>query len=118
MSAEADVYTALSSSAAVGAICGDRIKPVKLPQNITLPAISFQRITADHGGSLAGDTSNKDRVYIQIDCWAKSYDDVKSLVAAVRTGMKALVSMPLDTTDFYEDETEIYRVAFDYYVWE
>lgn len=118
MSAETETIGALIADAGVGAICGDRIRPIKLSQNEILPAISLQRITADHGGSLGGDTSNCTRVYLQIDCWAKTYGETKALAAAVRTAMKTIKSMPIDSTDFYEDDTDTHRVSFDFYVWE
>lgn len=118
MTAESDVIARLVADTGVHAICADRIRPLKLAQTETLPAVTIQRVTADFGGSLGGDTSNCTRVYVQIDCWASSYGSAKSLAAAVRTAMQSLTAIPIDSTDFYEDETDIYRVSLDFYVWE
>lgn len=114
MSAESIVVAALKAAD----VASDRVYPVKRPQDSILPAVTYQRITADFGGSLGGDTSNCTRVYLQIDCWAKTYGAAKALAAEVRAAMKTIKSMPIDSTDFYEDETEIHRVSFDFYVWE
>ena len=125
MSAEKDVIARLVADTTVHAVCADRIRPVKLKQDETLPAVTVQRVTADFGGSLQGDTTNKTRAYVQVDCYAKTYGAVDSLVTAVRTAMKSLTTsaghsraIPIDSTDFYEDVDETFRVSLDFYVWE
>lgn len=117
MSAESTVYTALQNDAGVSAIT-NTIRPLKMKQGDVLPVITYQRIDTDHAGSVLGDTSNCDRVYLQIDCWATSYETVKSLADAVRTAMKTIKSNIIDSREDYEDETEYYRVSMDFYVWD
>lgn len=120
MSAESTVFTTLRDDAGVGAVCADRIYPLKLPQGATLPAVTYQRITADHGGSLGGDTSNCDRVYMQINCWASTFGSALALADAVRAAFQAssAKTMPIDTTQDYDDDVAMYRYILDYYIWD
>lgn len=120
MSAETVLKSTLDDSAGVGAVCANRIYPNKLPQDVTLPAVSYLVVATNHGGDLQGDNAGLDRVMVQVDCWGSSYSDVKSLSAAVRTAMKTPASgraMILDARDTYEDENETHRVSLDFYIW-
>ena len=49
--AEADLYAQLSAVAALGG----RVYPLVLPQNITYPAVSYQRISAPRISTFNGD---------------------------------------------------------------
>ena len=117
MSAELKVYDALRGSATVTAIVPQaRITPMKRLQNTDLPAITYERVTNDPVQSLAGDTSNLDQVRMRVNCWSLTYSQTKSIAAAVRAAMKGLDCNFISDQDLYEDDTQIYRVAADYYV--
>lgn len=108
------VYTALS------ALAGGRVYPDILPQNVTLPAITFFRVSGRHEVSMGG-SSGLDNLRVQVDCWASSRSDADTLAESVRTAMFAATTFsvggvdgPMDT---YEDDTLIYRTSMDFSVW-
>jgi hypothetical protein len=118
MSAELTVYNALRAASPVTALVPQaRITPVKRLQNTDLPAITYERVTNDPVQSLSGDTSNLDQVRMRVNCWSLSYSQSKSIAAVVRTALKPLDSYFISDQDLYEDDTQIYRVALDYYIW-
>lgn len=76
---EKGLVTKLKSQTTAGA----RVHPM-LPQGITFPAIRYQRVTATRTQALnanVGVTS----VTLQIDCFADTYSQAKTLADEVRT---------------------------------
>lgn len=83
---ESDLRTFLLAQPAVSALIVDRLYPARLPQGVTLPAVTYQRIAGNseisHDGP--GDLA---RARIQIDCWADSYATMVSLAKAIRAAL-------------------------------
>ena len=121
---EGDLYSALSTNAAVGAIVGGtgqsaRIYPMLRPQGAALPAVTYQLIDRPRidTASLTGNNA-KVRSRMQIDCWAESYSAAKDLAAAVKNAVNsALTALNIDERDLYEDDTGIYRISSDFSIW-
>lgn len=80
----------LLATAGVTALTGSgtsaRIYPLRVPQDVTRPAIAYQKIsspkTLSHGG-----TSHLARSRFQFTCQAETYTSAKALAAAVRDGL-------------------------------
>ena len=96
---------------------------------------------------MLGDTTNLDRVRVQIDCWVDrgastsayviSLDLAKAVRAALRdfrvVGEVPIVedgelqpnipleawlrATPIDSSELYDEDTQTYRVSSDFYVW-
>ena len=120
---EESIFSHLSTVAAittyVGASSSARIYPVYLPQDPTLPAMSYQRISSQPHVSMGG-FCNLDNPRIQIDCWATSYSAVKELSEAVRDAMMSALAfraLEISDQDLFEPELEIYRVSLDFSCW-
>ena len=84
MSVQTDLVTFLLADAGISALVGTRIYPGgQLPQNPTLPAITYKLIsgnwiqTATGAAGLAGPR-------MQIDCWAETYAGADALFELVR----------------------------------
>lgn len=60
------------------ALIGDRLYCPRLPQNATLPAISY----FTRGGSADAETPNRFSPSVQFDCWAKDTPAVKGFLIA------------------------------------
>lgn len=119
MSAETELINALKANAALIALVpAARITPVKRLQGGSLPAITVERIANTPVQSIAGDTSQLDQVRLRVNCWAKTYQSTKEIAEAVRPVVATLNSHIITDQDLYEDDTQIYRVASDYYVWQ
>jgi len=90
---EEGLVTHLRADAGIQALVGNgdspetyRIFQELLPQEVTYPALSYQRISAPHALTLDGiDTFTP--VRIQIDCHAKSSSDASGLAAALNTAL-------------------------------
>ena len=116
---EPKIYSVLSGAAAVAAVVSTRIYPVVLPQDVTLPAITYSRISGGQVNSLTG-YSGLENPRIQIDVWGATYPACQTLAADVHTAMDAATTFGAhleSDMDFYEDDTKIYRVSMDFSVW-
>ena len=116
---ETSIYTVLSTDVTVSALVSTRIYPMIIPQNGTLPAVVYQRVSTLPINSLSGD-SGLDSVRIQLSCWSPTYAGAKSLGLAVRnaltlSSLKAITEMELDDID---DLTGHYRVILDFRIWQ
>lgn len=123
----ADIKTSLvnemKAHIGISALVGARIYPLILPQNPTLPAITYQRIDARVYNLLDG-ASSKDIEWFQIDCWGSSElsaDAVAAQVDACFRRFSGLLGDDLHVagigiegkTDFHEPENGIYRVMVE-----
>lgn len=120
MSIESSLYARLTAHAGVSALVGTRIYPLLMPQTPVLPAITYQRISAEHIASIGGH-SGLENPRIQIDIWALSYNTSKALAAQVRAAltesMDGFAALLLTDLDDYEPETRIYRCSLDFSLW-
>jgi len=131
----------LLSDAPVAALVGTRIYPVKLPQNVTYPAMTLLRVSSAPPTPLKGKTSlNHER--IQIDCWVREtsgatpFTAALALGAAVRERLEGYVGPMSDTRtspatvyttavqfaderEFFEADVNggYYRHSADYLLW-
>lgn len=116
---EASIFTTLTGASGVSAIVGSRVYPIILPQKTTLPAITYLRVSGAQEISLSGH-SGLESPRIQVDCWATSYAQAKSLAAAVQAAMIASTAFKVGSVsdrDLFDDETNVFRVSIDFNVW-
>lgn len=114
----------LTDNAGVAAILAGRVYPVILPQNVTYPALAYQKVTGAPDMALDGE-SGLTRNRFQIDAYGETYAAVRGLSKAVRTalnGKKFTVDavrigsvVMISERDFYEEKT--YRVSMDFSIW-
>ena len=127
---EEAVYSRLTTTAAVTAIVGagsaSRIYPNKIPQEATLPAVAYQRVSTRRVKAHAAPTGLA-RARVQVTCVAASYSVVKGLATAVRKALEgvmgtvgglALQGSWLETdADEYGDAEGLHSVRQDFMVW-
>lgn len=127
---EEAVYSRLNGNAGVSAIVGTRIYPEKIPQEATLPAVAYARISARRARSHSG-PGGLARPRIQVTCVAASYSEAKALAAATRKALDGIgVGGPvtvggvevhgswLDTdADEYGDAEGLHSVRQDFVFW-
>lgn len=116
---------ALEENAGVAALTSTRIYPLILPQNPTMPAITYQRIS----GTGQDGTSTLRQSRWQVNCWSKrrdgagGYGEVQQLATAVKAALEEYIELSqtpginmarvVNELDDYEDETQVYRVIID-----
>lgn len=120
MAAEAiqQIVAILNAAAGVTAIVGSRITPMVRPQDLTLPAVTMQRISMIPSNSMQGNAS-LDIARVQIDCWDATYAGARAAATAVRAAMDAasiLMDSEQDVQFIEEPPAGVYRIIQEYTV--
>jgi len=126
MSVEAAINAILLADPGVAAVVASRIYPVVMPEDPTLPAITYQRIDGPRETSLDLDSSLA-HPRIQVSAWGNAYADVKNAADAVREALNGFSGTIAGFTiqgiviesdnDLYDPQTRTYHVATDFEVW-
>lgn len=110
---------------------GDRMYPDTLPQQPTLPAISYQVISETRRATMRG-PDDLSRVRVQVDCWANTSIEAHAVADSVRAALDgfkgpmgsaspieaaAVGIFAVNAFSSYEPEARIYRVSRDFFVW-
>jgi hypothetical protein len=85
VSAESDLYTALSGAAAVTAIVSTRIYPDVVPQEQTIPSVAFARIGTQYERTIHSATPIMQTATLEIACMDDKRADAEALADAVVT---------------------------------
>lgn len=129
---EPALYSLVTGDAGVSALIATRMYPALMPQNVTLPAVSYSVVVApgDHHGTAA---SGYVSAIYRIDCWATTFAAARELAQAVREAIDGyrgtvtpagspLVEVTIGAIlleserDLYEDESRVYRRSQTYRV--
>lgn len=123
---EEAIYSRLTAASAVTAITSTRIYPNKIPQEATLPAIGYQRVSARRVKAHAAPTGLA-RARVQVTCVARTYSEVKALATAVRKALEGVMGTVGGATvqgswletdaDEYGDAEGLHSVRQDFMVW-
>ena len=123
---EEAIYSKLSGTAGIAAIVGTRIYQLKMPDNPTLPAITFEVSVGDQVESFTGYSSLSNPI-VSIHCWGRTAAAVNALALLVRNAIigatwtysDVTVANVLEwsTASLYDDDTEIYHIACSCRVW-
>lgn len=116
---ETKIYSALSGNATVAGKVGARIYPLVMPQDPTLPAITYQRTGAQQVNTLNG-YADLEQAYIRISSWATRYDTAKELASDIHVTMDVATEFKgllLDDSDGYDPNTGLFFVSQDYSCW-
>lgn len=120
MTFEADLKAHLAT-AAITALVGDRIAPQPLSEGSSKPAITYAIVADAPQTDLDGADGDLNNIRAQVDCWAATHDQVKSLAELVRVRMKTAAAsfhaVPGSMFEDYEPETKLHRVTRDFSCW-
>ena len=83
---ERRIYSRLVATTAVTDLVGTNIKPITQLQGASLPLITWQRITTETINHSTGATTTEN-ARIQINSYAETYDDAKTLGRAVKAAL-------------------------------
>jgi len=103
-----------------------RCYPIAIPQSPTYPLILYTKITGMRDHTLRG-ASGHAHPRFQIEAWAETYTEAKTLADAIRNALDDYSGTVLGTViwsclidseqDIYESEIEVYRTLQDYFIW-
>jgi hypothetical protein len=124
MSFEAALKSHLSGDSGIAQAVGERIFPVKLPENTTKPAIVYTKVGTTPQTDLDSDDGDLLSIRLQVDCWATGFEVVAALAELVRLRMQAATitanSFNIGSVfgqDGYDPEAKLYRVTLDFGCW-
>ncbi len=109
------IRTRLSSATAVTNLVSSRIRPLRIRQDETLPAITYEIAGGERYPSMDG-ASGLVGADVRIHCWTESYSDLQSLADAVRQaldGVSFTASEDVVSVALLETETEQFEPAGD-----
>lgn len=110
----------LREDAGLSALVGSKVFALVIPQGTKLPCITFQRIGGMPANTLSGH-SGLEEIDLQINVWARDYDEAKAIAKAVRAAMPPsgprFSAHLIEDQDLYEDGTNYFRVNMEFKVW-
>ena len=125
MTVDEALVSRLATAPDVAALVGERIFAEVLPYGQAMPAITYQHISLSPLPVLRG-TAGLDNPRVQIDCWADTYNEARSLARAVRGAMKGLESVAesyigaaslIGSRGLPDADSRRSRVSMDFSLW-
>jgi hypothetical protein len=91
------------------------------PEKATLPCITYRRIATYHHRNV-NSPSSLNRILFQIDVWGSDYNSTRTLANSLVTILEANdtsweVSTVENEMDFRDEESGLYRVLIEVYLW-
>lgn len=129
---EEGLFAYLSTNAGLVALISTRVYPNKLPETVTLPALTYQRIDSPrvHTHDTSGATGTAYPRF-QFDAWATTYASAKAITDALRAalngyrgtmgtgGTAVTVQGALVQDESFDDfaDAGMLRISSDYIIW-
>ncbi|MER2518570.1 MAG: DUF3168 domain-containing protein [Candidatus Accumulibacter phosphatis] len=113
MSAETDLFAALSASAALAAIVGTKIYPDAIPEDKAPPAVVYQRANTSHVTTVHSAAPIAEEVRFSITAWAKTRAAATGAADAVADALVAVGHTPGDRADGIDQETGLLATTLD-----
>ncbi len=112
---EVELYKHLLSIDEITALIGDRFFPLKADENCKIPFMVYTVVNDRDRDCLDGETYDKE-VFFQIDCYSRSYGEVKILKEKIKGALKTFKYIPLDfrSRDLYEKDTKLNRQIIEF----
>lgn len=112
---ETAIVSALGNESSITDIIGtgadSRLYPAIIPQDGTVPAITYQQISGNRDHTMDGPSGYTDSRY-QLICWASHYNEAKKLFEAVRIFFDGFHATVLNRRiQYVQFENEIDRFA-------
>ena len=112
MSAETEVYAALSGHVGLAAIVSTRIYPDVLPEKTTYPAVVFSRESTNPIRSISGHYFGAD-VSLQIGCWGKTRTEADSVGTQSEAAMLQAGMVIKGKNAGFDPETELFATVIE-----
>lgn len=112
MSAETEVYSALSGHTGLTALVAARIYPDVLPEETTYPAVVFSRESTSQIRSISGHYFGAD-VSMQVGCWGKTRTEADSVGAQAEVAMLQAGMVIKGKNAGYDPETELFATIIE-----
>ncbi len=112
MSAETELYSALSESFGLAALVSDRIYPDAIPENVALPAVVFIRASTNPTYTIGGVLVAED-VHFSITVWAETRTAVEPIADQIRLVLDASGNPISDRSSGFDNEVGLFSVTIE-----
>lgn len=119
---ESKLFSALQATTYITDTVSDRVYPVQMPQDATLPCITYQRMGSPYEYHLRG-YATLQRVFIQVDVWGPTFKQTREFSTVVAriinaaTAFSAKLDSDADLAEQMPDGEWVYRVTQDWSIW-
>ena len=113
MTAEAQLYAALSGRAGLTALVGTRIYPDALPENVPLPAVVFVRASTNPTYTICGVIVCED-VRLAITGWAKTRTEAEPVGDQIRLALEATGNQITDRSSGFDNDVGLFAVTIEF----
>ena len=129
---EQAIYSILTNDATVSGLVSSRVYPNKVPQGVSLPAVTYQQISGRREHTMAESIGMVESRF-QINCWDDSYSGTRTLSNAVRNVLDSITSGTYSSTFIYTafldnegdmpevaegaDQLTVYGKRLDFIIW-
>lgn len=123
------LYAYLKVDVDLSALISTRIYSLTLPQNCTMPAVTYRQISGPRVHTMGSDPGLTHPRF-QFSCWGSSYgsakDVARKLQAALQDykgtmggggGVVVQASLLENELDIYDPDTKLYCVPLDFIIW-
>lgn len=112
MSLESVLYDRLTTHAGLSALTVLRVYPLKMPQDVTLPAIVWQRISGERVGAMGADTGLV-LARFQFTVWDDDFDGLIAVAEQLRLALArwSTSGPPVVQQVFFMAETDLFEAA-------
>lgn len=112
MSAETQLYAALSALTPVTAIVGEKIRPTLLQEGDEFPGIAYRRESTEFTNTI-GNAAVAEKVTFDVICLAGTFDAAEALCDAVQE----VALEKLDRRSEYDPDTRAFAAVLTVAVW-
>lgn len=110
------IRTILMADAAVVALVGQNVEPVRRDQATPLPSVVLQRVSLVPANHLKG-APTLDENRVQLDVFAETYAAARQIADACRAALEAADVVMDRENDNFEPDVSDYRITQDYLIW-
>lgn len=116
---EETIYSRLSGFAGLTALVSTRIYPIILPQGVTYPAVTYQRISAEARESCMVDDVGLVRTRFQMTAWSETFKGARTISEQLRQALQRWKTSGVQGTyilgeyDLYDPDSLKYGAAID-----
>jgi hypothetical protein len=116
MSAEANLYSALTARAALTALVSTRIFPDVIPEGCALPAIVYQRASTSPVTTI-GNVTVAENIRFVITAWAETRTAADAVAVEIGPALAAAENPAVDRSTGYDPECGLYAATVDVDWW-
>ncbi len=116
MSAEANLYSALTARAALTALVSTRIFPDVIPEGCALPAIVYQRASTSPVTTI-GNVTVAENIRFVITAWAETRTAADAVAVEIGQALAAAENPAGDRSTGFDQECGLYAATVDVDWW-